>query len=213
MYNFFWNIQNKKNTQNSIDALCKIILIQNENFEDMAFTLKYLEYILDKRIVSSQLKRILEIFEDYFVEVTDNGQINQVKLFSKVSYEPDKRDLITLHFTDELKPALLNLKNSFHRFNIEPVFNIKSEMAKRLYLYLKLLCEKNYELNMKVMDVQKILDSNYNKHEFNEFHRHIKATISTINNLGDITLSYELIKSFSTEHNRLKTTDISIYVR
>ncbi|HBC2031552.1 TPA: RepB family plasmid replication initiator protein [Clostridium perfringens] len=190
------------NEQKVIITMTSLIDINDKNFNKVTFTMKELSNILsvsvdnlyrDVRKIMTNLRK-----KDIFIDERDEngvGRIIETSFVTTAIYD-NKHGLLTLEFSEVLKPYLLELKGLFTSYRLDNALNLSSKYSIRIYEKLK--CNefrKNFiwsidELKNDLMLEQK----SYNLYS-NIKQKIILIAINDINKNTDIRVSFEEVKS------------------
>ncbi|MFH5911261.1 replication initiation protein [Clostridium perfringens] len=190
------------NEQKVIITMTSLIDINDKNFNKVTFTMKELSNILsvsvdnlyrDVRKIMTNLRK-----KDIFIDERDEngvGRIIETSFVTTAIYD-NKHGLLTLEFSEVLKPYLLELKGLFTSYRLDNALNLSSKYSIRIYEKLK--CNefrKNFiwsidELKNDLMLEQK----SYNLYS-NIKQKIILIAINDINKNTDIRVAFEEVKS------------------
>lgn len=139
------------------------------------------------------------------------GQIvrARVKWVTTVKYS-DKAGFIKIYFNPEIEDYLHNLKNSFTTYYIKQVSKFRRFYSVRFYEIATMQLNKSKVnksiFKMLISDIRDILELNDKYPRFISLkQRVLEPSITEINTLSDLKLSYEIIKSGRTP-NEIKFT-------
>jgi len=146
-------------------------------------------------LIRKSCKNLVSINLDVSTSSTDYF----VNIFSSVKHERGS-GIVTIKFTEEIKPYILALKSHFTQYKIESISSFKSEYSIRIYELLKM---HQYQMVdgyfYKVIEIPRfrkmlgIKETQY-KH-FNNFETDVlKRAKDEISSKSDIVVSYEKIK-------------------
>ncbi|MGU8478852.1 replication initiation protein [Clostridium perfringens] len=190
------------NEQKVIITMTSLIDINDKNFNKVTFTMKELSKILsvsvdnlyrDVRKIMTNLRK-----KDIFIDERDEngvGRIIETSFVTTAIYD-NKHGILTLEFSEVLRPYLLELKGLFTSYRLDNALNLSSKYSIRIYEKLK--CNefrKNFiwsidELKNDLMLEQK----SYNLYS-NIKQKIILIAVNDINKHTDIRVEFEEVKS------------------
>lgn len=190
------------NEQKVIITMTSLIDINDKNFNKVTFTMKELSKILsvsvdnlyrDVRKIMTNLRK-----KDIFIDERDEngvGRIIETSFVTTAIYD-NKHGILTLEFSELLRPYLLELKGLFTSYRLDNALNLSSKYSIRIYEKLK--CNefrKNFiwsidELKNDLMLEQK----SYNLYS-NIKQKIILIAVNDINKHTDIRVEFEEVKS------------------
>ncbi|MDZ4994501.1 RepB family plasmid replication initiator protein [Clostridium perfringens] len=190
------------NEQKVIITMTSLIDINDKNFNKVTFTMKELSNILsvsvdnlyrDVRKIMTNLRK-----KDIFIDERDEngvGRIIETSFVTTAIYD-NKHGLLTLEFSEVLKPYLLELKGLFTSYRLDNALNLSSKYSIRIYEKLK--CNefrKNFIWNIEELKSDLMLEQkSYNLYS-NIKQKIILIAINDINKNTDIRVEFEEIKS------------------
>jgi len=139
------------------------------------------------------IKQTLKDLRDKSIWITlKDGTETTLSWIDKVYMHPNS-GVVTIKIDDMMKPYLLQLKEHFTQYELLYTLAMKSQYSLRLYELLK-----SYEFQHKKLfniDELKIRLSAENYVRFPDFKRKVlDISMREINNLSDLTVTYEIIK-------------------
>lgn len=189
------------NEQKIILILASKIQPEDKDFNVQEISIKELANILDvspknlyrdiPKVTKNLIGKVVE-----FTEINEKGQevLIQTAFLSTAKYNKST-GMVTLKFSEELKPYLLELKNLFTSYRLRNALALSSKYSIRIYEK----CKQNAFRGSFVWNVEDIKKELALTQKTYEKFAKIKEKILTpciaeINSKSDLTLSYEVVK-------------------
>jgi plasmid replication initiation protein len=139
------------------------------------------------------IKKTLGKLLSRFVWVTsEDGSERSLRWVDKVVMSK-RSGIVKLKIDEDLKPYLLDLQENFTRYNLIYTLAMKSQYSTRLYELLKSYQYKKYVI-FGIEELKRLLFAETYTRGNNFKQRVLDIATKEINKLGDISVTYELIK-------------------
>lgn len=189
------------NEQKIILILASQIQPEDKDFNVQEISIKELANILDvstqnlyrdiPKVTKNLMSKVIE-----FTEINEKGQevLIQTAFLSTAKYNKST-GMVTLKFSEELKPYLLELKNLFTSYRLQNALALSSKYAIRFYEKCKQNAFKGSFI-WSIEDIKKELALTQKAYErYNNIkNKIITPCVEELNQLTDLTLSYEEVK-------------------
>lgn len=202
------------NEQKIILTMISLIDINDSKFNKVTFTIKEITNLLDipinnlYRDIGKIIKNLRK--NDIFIDERDENGIGKVieTSFVTTAIYDNKHGLLSLEFSDTLRPYLLELKGFFTSYRLDNALSLSSKYSIRIYEKLK--CnefKKSFIWSVENIKEDLILkQKSYNLYS-NVKQKVILIAIDDINKNTDIKVRFEEIKTGR------KITAIKFYIK
>lgn len=202
------------NEQKIILTMISLIDINDKEFNKVTFTMREISNLLDISInnLYRDVRKIMRNLrkKDIFIDERDEngiGRIIETSFVTTAVYD-NKHGLLTLEFSNVLKPYLLELKGLFTSYRLDNALSLCSKYSIRVYEKLK--CnefKKSFIWNIEELKEDLMLNQkSYNLYS-NIKQKIILVSINDINKNTDIKVTFEEIKTGR------KITAIKFYIK
>ena len=202
------------NEQKIILTMISLIDINDKEFNKVTFTMREISNLLDIFInnLYRDVRKIMRNLrkKDIFIDERDEngiGRIIETSFVTTAVYD-NKHGLLTLEFSNVLKPYLLELKGLFTSYRLDNALSLCSKYSIRVYEKLK--CnefKKSFIWNIEELKEDLMLNQkSYNLYS-NIKQKIILVSINDINKNTDIKVTFEEIKTGR------KITAIKFYIK
>ena len=202
------------NEQKIILTMISLIDINDREFNKVTFTMREISNLLDisvnnlYRDIGKTIKNLRK--NDIFIDERDEngiGKIIETSFVTTAIYD-NKQGLLSLEFSNVLKPYLLELKGLFTSYRLDNALSLSSKYSIRIYEKLK--CnefKKSFIWNIEELKEDLMLNQkSYNLYS-NMKQKIILVSINDINKNTDIKVTFEEIKAGR------KITAIKFYIK
>lgn len=139
------------------------------------------------------IKKTLGKLLSRFVWVrSEDGSERSLRWIDKVVMN-ERSGIVNLKIDEDLKPFLLDLQENFTQYSLVYTLAMKSQYSLRLYELLKSYQYKKYAI-FDIEELKRLLFAETYTRGNNFKQRVLDIATSEINKLGDISVTYELIK-------------------
>ena len=202
------------NEQKIILTMISLIDINDKEFNKVTFTMIEISNLLNISVnnLYRDVRKIMRNLrkKDIFIDERDEngiGRIIETSFVTTAIYD-NKHGLLTLEFSNLLKPYLLELKGLFTSYRLDNALSLCSKYSIRVYEKLK--CnefKKSFIWNIEELKEDLMLTKkSYNLYS-NIKQKIILVSINDINKNTDIKVTFEEIKTGR------KITDIKFYIK
>lgn len=184
--------------QKIILTLASMVQPTDEEFKPYNFKINdFMELLgVDTKTKYTEIPKITKELMKKVLEIQEGNTLLQVAWLNSARYEKGS-GMVTLKFSPDLKPYMLQLKEKFTQYQLANVLTMKSKYSPRVYEILK--CnefKKQGYMNIEVEDLRKLLKT-YNMYpRYNDFKRKIIIkSQKELKKKTDISFEFEEIKT------------------
>ena len=186
-------------------------MVQPEDEEFKPYIFKISEFIKLLRVETqtkyTEIPKITKELMKKVLEIQEGKTLLQVAWLSSARYEKGS-GMVTLKFSPDLKPYMLQLKNNFTQYQLANILSMKSKYSPRIYEILK--CnefKKQGNIEIDVVDLRKLLRAEDIYPLYADLKRKIiKQTQKELKKISDINFNFEEIKTGR------KVTSLKFYI-
>ncbi|NFO48634.1 replication initiation protein [Clostridium botulinum] len=196
--------------QKIILTLASMVQPSDEEFKPYIFKIsEFMELLgVDTKTKYSEIPKITKELMKKVIEIQEGNTLLQVSWLNSVRYEKGS-GMVTLKFSPDLKPYMLQLKEKFTQYQLANVLSMKSKYSPRVYEILK--CnefKKQGYIEIEVEDLRKLIKADTVYPKYNDFKRYvIERTQKELRKISDISFDFEEIKTGR------KITSVKFYIK
>lgn len=140
------------------------------------------------KITKNLMQKVFEINDE------ETGELLQVAWLSSVRYKKTAGE-ISLEFSPELKPYLLDLKGFYTQYRLSNILSMKSKYSPRFYELLKMNEYQKKGFVIKIEELRKLFKAEIIYPKYNDFKKYIiLQTQKELELYSDIRFEFEEIK-------------------
>lgn len=184
--------------QKIILTLASMVQPVDEEFKPYKFRINdFMELLgVDTKTKYTEIPKITKELMKKVLEIQEGNTLLQVAWLNSVRYEKGS-GMVTLKFSPDLKPYMLQLKEKFTQYQLANVLSMKSKYAPRIYEILK--CnefKKQGYIEIEIDELRKLLKINNMYPQYNDFKRKIILQAQKeLKKLSDVNFEFEEIKT------------------
>lgn len=175
-------------------------MVQPNDEEFKAYDFKIADFIellgLETQTKYTEIPKITKELMKKVFEIQEGNSILQVAWLSSARYEKGS-GMVTLKFSPDLKPYMLQLKERFTQYQLSNILNMKSKYSPRVYEILK--CnefKKQGYIEINIDELRKLLKAENIYPLYADFKRKvIMQTQKELRKISDISFEFEEIKT------------------
>ena len=196
--------------QKLILTLASMVQPTDEEFKPYEFRINDFMQLLgvDTKTKYTQIPKITKELMRKVFEIQEGNTLLQVAWLSSARYEKGS-GTVTLKFSPDLKPYMLQLKEKFTQYQLSNILSMKSKYSPRIYEILK--CnqfKKQGYVEVEMEDLRKLLKADEIYPLYADFKRYIlQRTQKELKKNSDISFDFEEIKTGR------KVTSIRFFIR
>lgn len=187
-------------------------MVQPSDEEFKAYNFKIADFIellgVETQTKYTEIPKITKELMKKVFEIQEGNTLIQVAWLSSARYEKGS-GMVTLKFSPDLKPYMLQLKEKFTQYQLANILSMKSKYSPRIYEILK--CnefKKQGYIKIEIDELRKLLKADTVYPKYNDFKRYIiERTQKELSKLSDISFEFEEIKTGR------KVTSIKFYIQ
>jgi len=196
--------------QKLILTLSSMVQPSDEEFKPYKF--KISEFIkllgIETQTKYTEIPKITKELMKKILEIQEGNTLLQVAWLSSALYEKGT-GMVTLKFSPDLKPYMLQLKEKFTQYQLANILSMKSKYSPRIYEILK--CnefKKQSYIELEVEELRKLLKAENIYPLYADFKRFIlKQAQKELKKVSDISFEFEEIKTGR------KITSLKFYIK
>lgn len=196
--------------QKLILTLASMVQPNDEEFKEYQFKISaFMELLgIETQTKYTEIPRITKELMKKVFEIQDGKRLLQVAWLSSVIYEKGSGK-VTLKFSPDLKPYMLQLKEKFTQYQLNNILSMKSKYSPRIYEILKCNEFKNDgSIEIEILTLRKLLKADTIYPLYADFKRKVlEKTKKELEKLSDIHFTFKEIKTGK------KVTSIKFYIR
>ena len=187
-------------------------MVQPSDEEFKAYNFKIADFIellgVETQTKYTEIPKITKELMKKVFEIQEGNTLIQVAWLSSARYEKGS-GMVTLKFSPDLKPYMLQLKEKFTQYQLANILSMKSKYSPRIYEILK--CnefKKQGYIKIEIDELRKLLKADTVYPKYNDFKRYIiERTQKELKKISDISFEFEEIKTGR------KVTSIKFYIQ
>lgn len=184
--------------QKIILTLASMVQPSDEEFKPYIFRInEFMELLgVDTKTKYSEIPKITKELMKKVIEIQEDTSLLQVSWLNSARYEKGS-GRVTLKFSPDLKPYMLQLKEKFTQYQLGNILNMKSKYSPRIYEILKCneFRQQGY-IEIEVEDLRKLIKAENVYPKYNDFKRYIiERTQKELRKISDISFDFEEIKT------------------
>jgi plasmid replication initiation protein len=196
--------------QKLILTLASIVQPNDEEFKAYNFKIADFMQLLDVEDKSkyTQIPQITKNLMKKVFEIQEGKKIIQTAWLSSAIYEKGS-GMVTLKFSPDLKPYMLQLKEKFTQYQLSNILSMKSKYSPRIYEILKCneFKQQGY-IEIEIEELRKLLKTEKIYPKYNDFKRKIiEQAQKELREKTDISFDFEEIKTGR------KVTSIKFFIK
>lgn len=196
--------------QKLILTLASIVQPNDEEFK--AYNLKIADFMqlldVEDKSKYTQIPQITKNLMKKVFEIQEGKKIIQTAWLSSAIYEKGS-GMVTLKFSPDLKPYMLQLKEKFTQYQLSNILSMKSKYSPRIYEILKCneFKQQGY-IEIEIEELRKLLKTEKIYPRYNDFKRKIiEQAQRELREKTDISFDFEEIKTGR------KVTSIKFFIK
>ena len=175
-------------------------MVQPTDEEFKPYTFKIAEFIellgVENQAKYTEIPKITKELMKKVFEIQEGNTLLQVAWLSSARYEKGS-GMVTLKFSPDLKPYMLQLKEKFTQYQLGNILSMKSKYSPRIYEILK--CnefKKQGYIEIEIVDLRNLLKAEDIYPRYNDFKRKvIEQSQKELKKNSDIDFDFEEIKT------------------
>lgn len=184
--------------QKIILTLASMVQPIDEEFKSYNFRIAdFMELLgVEDKSKYTEIPKITKELMKKVLEIQEGNTLLQVAWLNSARYEKGS-GMVTLKFSPDLKPYMLQLKEKFTQYQLANILSMKSKYSPRVYEILK--CnefKKQGYIEIEISDLRKLLKADNVYPLYNDFKRFvIERTQKELKKTSDINFDFEEIKT------------------
>lgn len=186
-------------------------MVQPTDEEFKAYNFKIADFMellgVETQTKYTEIPKITKELMKKVFEIQEGNTLLQVAWLSSARYEKGS-GMVTLKFSPDLKPYMLQLKEKFTQYQLANILSMKSKYSPRIYEILKCNEFKSQRyIEIEVNELRKLIKADIVYHKYNDFKRYIiERTQKELKKSSDISFDFEEIKTGR------KVTSLKFYI-
>ncbi|WP_195617514.1 replication initiation protein [Clostridium paraputrificum] len=195
--------------QKLILTLASMVQPTDEEFKPYNFKISdFMELLgVETQTKYTEIPKITKELMKKVFEIQEGNTLLQVAWLSSARYEKGS-GMVTLKFSPDLKPYMLQLKEKFTQYQLANILSMKSKYSPRIYEILK--CnefKKQKYIDIEIEELRKLIKADTVYPKYNDFKRYIiERTQKELKKTSDISFDFEEIKTGR------KVTSLKFYI-
>ena len=195
--------------QKLILTLASMVQPEDEEFKPYIFKISEFMKLLgvETQTKYTEIPKITKELMKKILEIQEGNTLLQVAWLSSARYEKGS-GMVTLKFSPDLKPYMLQLKKNFTQYQLANILSMKSKYSPRIYEILK--CNefrKQAYIEIEINDLRKLIKTDIVYPKYNDFKRFVlERTKKELKKVSDISFDFEEIKTGR------KVTSLKFYI-
>lgn len=184
--------------QKLILTLASMVQPTDEEFKPYNFKISdFMELLgVETQTKYTEIPKITKELMKKVFEIQEGNTLLQVAWLSSARYEKGS-GMVTLKFSPDLKPYMLQLKEKFTQYQLANILSMKSKYSPRIYEILK--CnefKKQKYIEIEIEELRKLIKADTVYPKYNDFKRYIiERTKKELKKTSDISFEFEEIKT------------------
>lgn len=186
-------------------------MVQPTDEEFKAYNFKIADFMellgVETQTKYTEIPKITKELMKKVFEIQEGNTLLQVAWLSSARYEKGS-GMVTLKFSPDLKPYMLQLKEKFTQYQLANILSMKSKYSPRIYEILKCNEFKSQRyIEIEVNELRKLIKADIVYPKYNDFKRYIiERTQKELKKSSDISFDFEEIKTGR------KVTSLKFYI-
>ncbi len=184
--------------QKLILTLASMVQPTDEEFKPYNFKISdFMELLgVETQTKYTEIPKITKELMKKVFEIQEGNTLLQVAWLSSARYEKGS-GMVTLKFSPDLKPYMLQLKEKFTQYQLANILSMKSKYSPRIYEILK--CnefKKQKYIEIEIEELRKLIKADTVYPKYNDFKRYIiERTQKELKKTSDISFDFEEVKT------------------
>ncbi|HEY5587955.1 MAG TPA: replication initiation protein [Candidatus Paceibacterota bacterium] len=184
--------------QKIVLTLASLVRKDDEEFKPYKFRIaEFMKLVgVEDKSKYSEIPKITKELMKKVLEIQEGNTLLQVAWLNSARYEKGS-GMVTLKFSPDLKPYMLQLKEKFTQYQLGNILTMKSKYSPRIYEILK--CnefKKQGYIEIGIEELRKLLKTEGMYHQYQDLKRKvIIQTQKELKKLTDISFEFEEIKT------------------
>lgn len=196
--------------QKIILTLASLVRKDDEEFKPYEFKIsEFMQLVgVEDKSKYTEIPKITRELMKKVLEIHEGNTLLQVAWLNSARYEKGS-GMVTLKFSPDLKPYMLQLKEKFTQYQLANILSMKSKYSPRIYEILK--CnefKKQGYIEIEIEELRRLLRTEGMYHQYQDFKRKIILhTKKELKEKTDISFDFDEIKTGR------KVTSLKFYIK